>query len=77
MQIPIKEDTLCNLDQITVITKLLHFKDKLGFNIQEKYLKFDFQNSKDLKDKVDTFFEKTKPREEDESMGIADDSTMD
>jgi hypothetical protein len=72
--LPIKEDTTSNLDMITVLTMLMSNKQKFGCTFGEKYLKIQYSTPKDTKEKIETFYEKNKAKNED---SINEDSTMD
>jgi hypothetical protein len=61
-----REDTLCNLDYITVMTKILSELDTIGVTLKPHYIKIDQNSKKELKDKIDTFYRKTKLSPEDE-----------
>lgn len=55
---PIPEDVICNMDQITIITKLLANKAQFGVTLGEKALRMDINNAKDIRDKIEATFEK-------------------
>lgn len=52
----IRDDTLCNFDQITVLTKLLAELKSIGCTIGPNYLKIDQNSKKEMKDKIDIFY---------------------
>lgn len=68
-----KEDTLCNLDMVTVITKIIHCSQRFGATYGDKYLKLEQNTPKDIKDKIDNTFLKPPLKSIDEDM----DDTMD
>lgn len=75
-EVPIKEDTLCGMDTFTIITKILHHKNKFGCTfIGDKRLRLEHNTPKDLQDKINSFYEKKK-LSDDEDM-IENDSTID
>ncbi len=73
---PVKEDTLCTLDMVTMITKIMHFKSKFGVTLSDKYLRMDYNIPKDLKDKIESTYEKLPAKIEDEEESMRD-STAD
>lgn len=44
----------------------------MGISLGDKFLKMDVVNQKELKEKVESMFEKPKPKSEDEDMEIDD-----
>lgn len=59
-----KEDVTLNMDMITIITKILYEKKKLGILIiTDKYLKLDSMTPKHLRDKINSFFIKIKDQD--------------
>ena len=56
---PVKEDTLFNAEVITIITKLLHDKHKLGIAIiSDKFLRLEQTTPKEIQEKINQFYPK-------------------
>lgn len=72
-----QEDVTCAKDTITMLTKLLYEKKKLGIvSITDKSLHLQNNIPKTLQDKISSFFKKPKAKDkEDEDMDMLDDST--
>jgi hypothetical protein len=50
---PVKEDTVFNADLITIITKLLHEKKRLGVATwSDKYMKLEFYTPREYQEKI-------------------------
>ena len=64
-----KDDTVCSLEMVTIISKILHSRQQLGVTLGEKTLRMEFNTPKDLKDKIENTFEKPqKPKNLDDEI---------